>query len=140
MGKAQTCTNEVVAVGQEVMKTPMISGRSYWFAMIAFVLWAFLSQVLAVRALWKAFRGVFGAMHPEPTPRTSKTKKKRGDAQVVDKSVQVEVHDLDGLTVQGLQALCARLGLKRSGLRSELILRVNAELDVRSARCASELQ
>ena len=108
--------------------------------MVALVLWALHSQVLAVRAIWKAIRGVFGAMHPEPTSRTRTTRKKRGDAQAVDKGVQAEVHDLDGLTVQGLQALCARLGLKRSGLRSELILRVNAELDARSARCASESQ
>ena len=54
--------------------------------------------------------------------------------------MQAEVHDLDGLAVQGLQALCARLGLKRSGLRSELILRVNAELETRWARSASESQ
>ena len=79
-------------------------------------------------------------MHPEPTPRTKITKKKKGDAQAIDKGVQAEVHDLDGLTVQGLQALCARLGLKRNGLRSELILRVTAKLDVRCARCASESQ
>ena len=84
--------------------------------------------------------GVFGAMHPEPTSRARTTKKKKGNAQAVDKGVQAEVHDLDGLTVQGLQALCARLGLKRSGLRSELILRVNAELETRWARCASESQ
>ena len=93
-----------------------------------------------MRALWKAIRGVFGAMHPELTSRTRSTKKKRGDAQAIDKGVQAEVHDLDGLTVQGLQALCARLGLKRSGLRGELVLRVNAELDARSARCAGESQ
>ena len=140
VGKAQTCTNEVAVVGQEVMKTPMISGRSYWVIMVALILWALVSQVLAVQAIWKAFRGAFGAMHPEPTSRTKATKKERGDAQAIDKSVQAEVYDLDGLTVQGLQALCARLGLKRSGLRSELILRVNAELDARSARCASEPQ
>ena len=139
-GKAQTCANEMVVIGQEMTKTPMISGRSYWFFVVALVLWALFSQVLAVRAIWKAFKGVFGAMHPEPTSRTRTTKKKRGDAQAVDKGVQAEVHDLDGLTVQGLQALCARLGLKRNGLRSELILRVNAELNVRCARCASEPQ
>ena len=91
-----------------------------------------------MRAIWKAIRGAFGAMHPEPVTRTRNAKKKRGDAQVVDKGVQAEVHDLDGLTVQGLQALCTRLGLKRSGLRGELVLRVNAELDARSARCAGE--
>ena len=140
MGKAQICTNEVVVVGQEVMKTPMISGRSYWFFMVALPLWALISQVLAVRAIWKAFRGAFGTIHPESTSRTKAMKKKRGDAQAIDKSVQAEVHDLDGLTVQGLQALCARLGLKRSGLRSELILRVNAELETRWAQCASESQ
>ena len=99
-----------------------------------------LSQILAVRAIWKAFRGVFGAMHPEPTPRIKITKKKKGDAQAIDKGVQAEVHDLDGLTVQGLQALCVRFGLKRNGLRSELIVRINAEMDVRGARCAVESQ
>ena len=130
----------MVVIGQEMTKTPMISGRSYWFLMVALVLWALISQALAVRAVWKMIWGAFGAMHPEPTSRARSTKKKRSDAQASDKGVQAEVYDLDGLTVQGLQALCARLGLKRSGLRGELILRVNAELDARSARCASESQ
>ena len=139
-GKAQTCTNEVVAVGQEVTKAPTMSGRGYWMMMVALVLWALISQVLAVRMIWQAIRSVFGAMRSLPTTRarTSTTKKKRGDAQAVDRSVQAEVYDLDGLTVQGLQSLCTYFGLKRNGLRSELILRVKAELDVRSARCASE--
>ena len=56
-GKAQTCCQEMVVVGQEMTKAPMISGRSYWFLMVALVLWALISQVLAVRAVWKAFRG-----------------------------------------------------------------------------------
>ena len=137
-GDAQTCSTEVAVLGKEMVKAPMISGRDYYFTVFVLVLWALISQVLALRAVWKAIREMFGAVHPELTPRTSKSKKKRGDAQAADKSVQAEVHDLDGLTVQGLQALCARFGLKRSGLRSELILRVNSELDVRSARCASE--
>ena len=77
---------------------------------------------------------------PEPTSRTRTTRKKTSNAETFDKGVQAEVYDLDGLTVQGLQALCVRLGLKRSGLRGKLILRVNAELDVRGARCASEPQ
>ena len=125
-------------MGKEMVTAPMISGRGYYFMVFHFVLWALISQVLAMRAVWKAVRKMLGAVHPDPTPHASRQRKKRGDAQAVDKSVQAEVHDLDGLTVQGLQALCARFGLKRSGLRRELILRVNSELDVRSARCASE--
>ena len=138
-GKAQTCANEMVVIGQEMTQAPMISGRSYLFLMVALVLWALISQALAVRAVWKMFWGAAGAMHPETPSRTRSVKKKRGDAQA-DKGVQAEVYDLDGLTVQGLQMLCMRLGLKRSGLRGELILRVTAELDARSARCAGESQ
>ena len=43
VGKAQTCANEVAVVGREMTKTPMISGRSYWFVMVALVLWALIS-------------------------------------------------------------------------------------------------
>ena len=140
VGKTQTCANEVAVVGREMMKAPMISGRSYWIVMVAVVLWAVVSQVLAARAIWAMIRGVFGAMHPEPQTRARSTKTKRGVAQSVEKGVQAEVYDLDGMTVPGLQALCTRFGLKRSGLRGELVLRVNAELEARSARCAGELQ
>ena len=137
VGKAQTCSNEVVVVGQEVAKAPTMSGRGYWSFMVALVLWALISQILAVRAIWKALRGMFGAMRPGPTPRTRTTRKRTSDAH---KDMRVEVYHLDGLTVQGLQALCARFGLKRNGLRSELIERINAAMDVRCARCASERQ
>ena len=108
--------------------------------MVALVLWALVSQVLAVRTIWLAIRSMISAMRSSPTTRarTPTKKTKRGDAQAVDKSVQAEVYDLDGLTVQGLQTVCMNFGLKRTGLRAELILRVKAELDVRSARCASE--
>ena len=87
----------------------------------------------------EAFRGVFGAMHPGPTSRKrTAQKRKTGDAQANDKGVQVEVYDLDGLTVPGLQALCTRLCLRRNGLRSELITRVDFELKARCAQCAGE--
>ena len=78
-------------------------------------------------------------MHPRPSSRKRTTsRKKAGDAQVHDKGVQVEVYDLDGLTVPGLQTLCSRLGLRRNGLRSELVERVDVELKARCAPCAGE--
>ena len=78
-------------------------------------------------------------MHAKPPART-KNKKTKSDAQAVDKGTQVEVYDLDGMTVQGLQHLCARFGLNRNGLRNDLIERINAEMDVRGARCAGASQ
>ena len=44
------------------------------------------------------------------------------------------------MTVEGLKMLCARFGLKRSGLRDELIKRIKAELDEREEPCSSGAQ
>ena len=57
----------------------------------------------------------------------------------IDKRVQVEAYDLDGITVKGLRLLCARFGLRRNGLRGELIVRLVAELNDRGACCAESL-
>ena len=57
----------------------------------------------------------------------------------IDKGVQAEVYDLDGMTVEGLKVLCERFGLRRNGLRGELIVRLVAELNDRGARCAESL-
>ena len=59
---------------------------------------------------------------------------------MIPKGVQAEIHDLDGMTVEGLKMLCARFGLKRSGLRDELIKRIKAELDEREEPCSSGAQ
>ena len=74
-------------------------------------------------------------MHSKPPART-KTKNMKSDAPAVGKVTQVEVYNLDGMTVQGLQHLRARFGQKRNGLCHDLIERINAEMDVRGARCA----
>ena len=43
------------------------------------------------------------------------------------------------MTVEGLRLLCTRFGLRRNGLRGELIERLLAELRDRGARCAENL-
>ena len=40
------------------------------------------------------------------------------------------------MTVEGLKLLCERFGLRRNGLRGELIVRLLAELRDRETRCA----
>ena len=67
-----------------------------------------------------------------PTPR--QVSNARGVP--LEKGIQAEVYDLEGMTVEGLKSLCERFGLRRSGLRGELIVRLLAELKDREARCA----
>ena len=50
---------------------------------------------------------------------------------MIPNGVQAEIHDLDGMTVEGLKLLCARFGLTKKSLRDELIRRIKAELDER---------
>ena len=76
------------------------------------------------------------------TSAPMKAKRAKGHArgQMLPKVVHVEIHDLDGMTMEGLKILCARFGLKRSGLRDELIKRIKAELDEREEPCSRGLQ
>ena len=53
--------------------------------------------------------------------------------------IQVEVCDLDGMTVEGLRLLCVRLGLRRNGVRGKLIERLVAKLRDDEARCPENL-
>ena len=47
---------------------------------------------------------------------------------VMDKGTQCELIHLAGLTLEGLQAECRRTGMRTSGLRAELLARVDHEL------------
>ena len=78
-------------------------------------------------------RDAVGAMRPD-TETTTSSSHARGTPQ--EKGTQVEVYDLEGLTVEGLKGLCDRFGLRRSGLCGELIVRIMAELRDGEARCA----
>ena len=89
-----------------------------------------------MRVVMNKIRAVIGAMRSDAnTPAES------SDARGVpiDKGVQAEVYDLDGMTVEGLEVLCERLGLRRNGLRGELIVRLVAVPNDRGARCAENL-
>ena len=97
------------------------------------VLWALLSQVLAMRVVMNKIRDVISSMRSDlNTP--AELSNARGVPIV--KGIQAEVYDLEGMTVRGLKILCARFGLRHSGLRGELIMGLLAELKDREARCA----
>ena len=134
-GKAQVCRTEMVVADQTMVedKKAAMPGWSFWPLWLMQVLWALLWQVRAMRVVMNKIRAIIGAMRSDAdTPAES------SDARGVpsDKGVQVEVYDPDGMTVEGLKSLCERFGLRRSGLRGELIVRLLAELKDREARCA----
>ena len=113
-----------------------LPGWSLWPLWLVLVLWALLSQVLAMQVVLTKIRGAFGAMRSDTATR-AETSDARGVP--VHKVTQVEVYDLEGMTVEGLRLLCTRFGLRCNGLRRELIERLLAELGDRGARCAENL-
>ena len=114
-------------------KKMALPGWGFWPIWLILVLWALLSQVLAMRVVMNKIRDVISAMRSGvSTPE--ELSKARGVP--IDKGIQAEVYDLEGMTVEGLKLLCERFGLRRSGLRCELIVRLLAELRDHEARCA----
>ena len=134
-GKAQVCGGEIVVADQALSKDEKaaLPGWGYWPAWLILTLWVLLSTILVLQVVTQKVRDAVGAMRPD-TETTTSSSHARGTPQ--EKGTQVEVHDLEGLTVEGLKGLCERFGLRRSGLRGELIVRIMAELRDREARCA----
>ena len=96
-------------------------------------LWVLLSQVLAMRVVMNKVRDVICAMR---SGVNTPTELSNARGVPIDKGIQAEVYDLEGMTVEGLKILCASFGLRRCGLCGELIVRLVAELKDRKARCA----
>ena len=86
-----------------------------------------------MRVLMNKVRDVISAMRSDANT-TAESSNARGVP--IDKGIQAEVYDLEGMKVEGLKLLCERFGLRRNGLRGELIVRLLAELRDREARCA----
>ena len=84
-----------------------------------------------MRVVMNKIRDAIGAMRPGTNAPANSS-----NARGVLIGIQADVYDLEGMTVEGLKILCERFGLRRSGLRSELIVRLLAELKDCEARCA----
>ena len=142
-GKAENYANEVAAPGYLVVKdaTEKTKMGGLWMMWAMLIIWLLFSQVVAIRAVWNTVKGMMSALRFE-TSAPMKTKRAKGHArgQMIPKGVQAEIHDLDGMTVEGLKRLSARFGLKRSGLRDELFKRIKAELDEHEEPCSSVAQ
>ena len=119
--------HSLVVVGGGGLSSAVIgyadSASAFWWnvwlisihiALLMLIVFAIFKATHAVKAWFKADVRVCGGGGLPPA--------------VADAGTQCELINLNGLTVEGLQAECRRAGLRTNGLRAELVARVDGEL------------